>query len=268
MTVLQAAVLGLVQGGTEFLPVSSSGHLVLVPWLLGWPIPGLGFDLLVHLGTAVAVAGYFWRDWLEMVRGAVRALRTRSLGDPAARLAVFILLGTVPGAVVGGLLENWIEQVFTRPDIAAGFLLLTAGILTLAEGYGRRERGLDSLSWQDTLLVGTAQAGAILPGISRSGATIAAGMARGLDRPAAARFSFLLSTPIILGAGAVSLLELVRAGGLAGQLPLLLTGFIAALVAGLACIHLLLRHLQRHSLYPFAVYCALFGLLGLVISLF
>ena len=273
MSLTHALLLGLLQGATEFLPVSSSGHLVLVPWLLGWPAPGLAFDALVHWGTAVAVVGYFWWDWVALLLGAVRAIRARSLADPDGRLAGMILLGTLPGALIGWLLEDFFEGMFGRPVAAAGFLLVTAAFLTLAEaaagrsGSGGEGRARPNVSWVDALLIGLAQAAAILPGISRSGATIAAGMGRGLRRESAARFSFLLATPIILGAGLLQLVDLVRAGGLVAQAPILAAGFLAALLAGLACIHFLLRYLQRRPLYPFALYCALFGVASLLVAL-
>ncbi|MBC7226198.1 MAG: undecaprenyl-diphosphate phosphatase [Thermoflexales bacterium] len=271
---LRALFLGLLQGATEFLPVSSSGHLVLVPWLLGWPIPGLAFDTLVHWGTAVAVIAYFWRDWAALIRGAWHGLRTRSLNDPATRLLLLLIVATIPGALAGALLEDFFEGMFARPAAAAGFLLLTAAILTLAESaWARRSasggdppRALSALSWPDALTVGLAQAVAILPGVSRSGATIAAGLGRGLDRESAARFSFLLSTPIILGAGAMQVLKLFRAGGWAGEAPTLIVGFLAALVSGGLSIHFLLRYVRRRPLYPFALYCALLGILGLAVA--
>jgi len=267
MSLTHALLLGILQGATEFLPVSSSGHLVLVPWLLGWPAPGLAFDTLVHWGTAVAVVAYFWRDWAGIAAAAWHALRTRSLADPRARLALFIVVGTLPGALVGWLLEDFFAGMFARPAPAAGFLLVTAGVLAISEHWSRQREGLDRLSWPDALVVGLAQAAALFPGISRSGATIAAGMARGLRRGAAARFSFLLATPIILGAGLLQTLDLARTGGLAAQAAPLLTGFAAALITGLGCIHLLLRYLQHRSLYPFAIYCGLAGAAGLAIAL-
>ncbi len=274
MTALQAILLGLLQGATEFLPISSSGHLVLVPWLLNWPIPSLAFDTLVHWGTAVAVISYFWRDWLALVRGAWQGIRARSLSDPHTRLVLFLVLATVPGALAGALLEDFFEEMFARPAAAAGFLLVTAAILTAAESGWRRLassdntlRPLPALSWADALAIGVAQAVAILPGISRSGATIAAGLGRGLDRDAAARFSFLLSTPIILGAGAMQMLQLARSGELAGEAPMLLIGFLTALLSGAVSIHFLLRYIRRRPLYPFALYCVLFGILGLTVAL-
>jgi undecaprenyl-diphosphatase len=268
----RALFLGLLQGATEFLPVSSSGHLVLIPWLLGWPLPSLAFDTMVHWGTLVAVIAYFWRDWLALLRGAWTGLRTRSLSDPAARLFLLLLVGTIPGALAGVLLEDFFEGMFARPAAAAGFLLLTAAILTLAElGWARRTSGpapraLPAISWADALAVGLAQAVAILPGVSRSGATIAAGLGRGLEREAAARFSFLLSAPIILGAGAMQLWKLAQAGTLAGEAPLLAAGFLTALASGLAAIHFLLAYVRRRPLYPFALYCILLGILGLTVA--
>lgn len=271
---LRALFLGLLQGATEFLPISSSGHLVLIPWLLGWPIPSLPFDAMAHWGTLVAVIAYFWRDWAALLRGAWEGFRTRSLHDPATHLLLLIIVGTVPGALAGALLEDFFERMFARPAAAAGFLLLTAAILTLAErGWARRSpnsdgapRPLSAISWLDALTVGVAQALAILPGVSRSGATIAAGLGRGLEREAAARFSFLLSAPVILGAGALQLVQLADTGTPVEEVPFLLIGFLTALVSGLAAIHFLLAYVRRRSLYPFALYCVLLGILGLIVA--
>ena len=267
MSLFQALILGILQGATEFLPVSSSGHLVLVPWLLGWQDPGLTFDAMVHWATAFAVVAYFWRDWLDLGQASWEAIRTRSLASDQARLALLILLGTIPAALAGVLLEDFFEGIFSRPPIAAALLLVTAGLLTASEKLSCREQELEDLTGRDSLLIGGAQAFAILPGISRSGATIATGILTGLRREAAARFSFMLATPIILGAGLFKLLELIEGGGLTAAAPLLLVGAAAALATGLACIHLLLRYLRRRPLYPFAVYCALAGIACLVVAL-
>ena len=281
MSLLQAFFLGILQGATEFLPVSSSGHLVLVPWLLRWSSPGLAFDAVVHWGTALAVIVYFWEEWIGLVRGALLSLgRTRlfrsrpvsgveSEADESGGgvLVWLILLGTIPGVLFGYFLEDFFERMFARPVAAAGFLLVTAILLTASERLGRRQRGLDELDWRDALVIGLGQALAIFPGISRSGATIAAGLALGLEREPAAHFSFLLATPIVLGAGLLKVVELAQTGGLEAQAPALVLGFVASAVVGFVCVHLLLRYLQRRRLYPFAVYCALFGLLSLVISM-
>ena len=273
MTLFRAFFLGILQGATEFLPVSSSGHLVLVPWLLGWESSGLAFDAVVHWGTAVAVIVYFWEDWVSLVGAALRSLADivrpqRDLvsdGVESSRrlLAWLILLGTVPGVLVGYFLEDFFEEMFARPAAAGGFLLVTAALLTASERLGRHERELDELGWVDALVVGVGQALAIFPGISRSGATIATGLVQGMKREPAARFSFLLATPIILGAGFLKVVQLARVGGLMAQAPALTIGFITAALVGFGCIHFLLQYLQRRRLYPFAVYCVLFSVFSL-----
>jgi undecaprenyl-diphosphatase len=267
MTLVQALILGLLQGATEFLPVSSSGHLVLIPWLLHWESPGLAFDTLVHLATALAVVGYFRHDWLALVRAGWGILRTRTARSTEERLVLLIVAGTLPAAAIGFLLNDVFEQMFARPAAAAAFLILTAAILATAERFSRRRRELNTLSWQDALVVGAAQALAILPGVSRSGSTIAAGMGKGLERESAARFSFLLATPIIVGAGLFQLVDLAQVDPANLALAPLLVGCVSALASGLACIHLLLRYLRRRPLYPFAIYCAAAGVVCLTIAL-
>ena len=267
MNIIQALILGLVQGATEFIPVSSSGHLVLVPWLLNWEPPGLVFDTVVHWGTLVAVLAYFWRDWLALVAAWLRGLVRWDWRDPDARLVWLLIAGSVPAAVIGYLLEDFFESLFGEPVWVSVLLLVTAGLLVLGERLGQRLREMDSLRWPDALVIGLGQAAAIAPGISRSGATIVAGLLRGLKRPVAARFSFLLATPIIFGAGLLKLLDLFEAPDPLAQLPLLAVGFGAAAISGYLCIWGLLRYLQRGKLYPFAVYCACFGVFCLVVTL-
>ncbi|MDY7040174.1 MAG: undecaprenyl-diphosphatase UppP [Chloroflexota bacterium] len=267
MTPIQALILGLVQGAAEFIPVSSSGHLVLVPWLLRWPEPGLAFDITLHWGTLAAVVAVFWRDLWRLVVAWLHSLHSRSLDDVEARVAWWIIVGTVPGVAFGLILNEPLERLFSAPEIVAVFLLITAAILSLSERLGRRDRDLDRMTWLDALLVGVGQALAIMPGISRSGATIASGLLRGLKRETAARFSFLLSTPIIVGAGLPPLLELAQAGDLSGRLPTLILGFAAAAISGYLCIRLLLNYLQQHKLYIFAAYCAVAGLVCLIVAL-
>jgi undecaprenyl-diphosphatase len=268
MSILQALILGLIQGATEFIPVSSSGHLVLVPWLLGWEPPLLAFDTMVHWGTLVAVLAVFWRDLWALVVAAVNSLlalfaQDRPYDRTRARLAWAIALGTIPAALAGFFLEDFFENLFGLPVAAAGLLLLTAAILTLSEWLSRQRFSMTGIGWVDALLIGVAQAFAIMPGISRSGATIAAGLGRGVQREAAARFSFLLGTPIIFGAGLLQLAELAETGGLGEILGLLIIGFAVAAVTGYVCIRWLLRYLAHHPLYIFAVYCFLFGCLNL-----
>ncbi len=267
MDILQAFILGFVQGATEFLPISSSAHLVLVPWWLGWGQPGLSFDAVLHLGTIVAVVVYFYRDLWHIVVAWVRALLRREASTPTARLGWWLILGTIPAVVLGLALEASFERLFGFPLGVAALLLVTGAILAASERLGSRLRRLDDLGWLDALLIGLAQACAIAPGISRSGATIGAGLARGLKRADAARFSFLLSVPVIVGAGSKEFLDLLARPEQADQWGLLAAGFLAAAVTGYLAIHFLLKYLQRRSLYPFAVYCWAFGGVSLLAAL-
>lgn len=263
MTLWQAILLGILQGATEFLPVSSSGHLVIVPHLLGWPDPGLALDTILHLGTLVAIIVYFWSDLWRLARAALVSLRRRQLDDPDARLAWAIVLATIPGGVLGVLLEDFFEQLFGRPTAAAAFLLVTAALLLISEYFGKRELPITAMSWWHALWIGLAQALAIVPGLSRSGSTIAAGLLLGYRREDAARFSFLLAVPIVLGGGLYQVYKLLRAGIGVVQLQIFGVGFLAAAVTGYLAIAGLLMLVRRRSLWPFALYCATFGLLVL-----
>ncbi|MBI3741516.1 MAG: undecaprenyl-diphosphatase UppP, partial [Chloroflexi bacterium] len=267
MTILQALILGMVQGLTEFIPVSSSAHLIFVPWLFQWNDPALNslaFDVALHLGTLVAVLIFFARDWMRVIRAGVASVLERKIGaDADRRLAWFLVIGSIPGGIVGAIFESKIDALFHPPSattiIAIAIALAVLGlILFLADRLARHLRAFDDLALQDAILIGLAQAFAIFPGVSRSGATITAGLALGLKREAAARFSFLLSTPIIAGAGAKSLLTIfsqLRAGALASsELILFPIGFLAALVSGYACIKFLLRYLQTNSMNLFVYY--------------
>jgi undecaprenyl-diphosphatase len=270
LDLLRALVLGILQGATEFLPISSSGHLVLVPWWLGWDEPPLVFDVVLHMGTLVAVLVYFWRDWLTLLRAGLRALQHRTFQDPDARLLLLLIVGTIPAALAGVLLEGLFESAFSDPPLVAGFLLVTALLLFLCERAYTADRTLTDLTSRDALIIGLAQAFAIFPGISRSGSTIAAGIWRGLPRGVSARFSFLLGTPIIAGAGAKQVLDLLT-GSLTIEQDMagpMIVGFLAAAVVGFGCIWFLLRLLQRRRLIGFAVYCAAFGALSLLVALF
>jgi len=271
LSLLQAIVLGTVQGLTEYLPVSSSAHLVLVPWALGWefePDAAFAFDVLVQMGTLVAVIVYFWKDLLQMLRAVLIALRERKLTqDPYVRLACWIVLGTIPAVVAGLALKDAVESAFGSPVATSAFLLVTAALLIIAERIGKRLRPLESLTWKDSVWIGLAQAVSIFPGISRSGATISAGVIRDLDRQSAARFSFLLSIPVMLGAGVVALADLPALPSAASFAPALIAGFVAAAVVGYASIRWMLGFVTRHSLAIFSAYCAIIGLLGLALGL-
>jgi len=267
MNIVQALVLGIVQGATEFVPISSSGHLVLVPWLLDWPEPGLAFDTIVHWGTLVAVLAVFWRDLVALATAWARSFVERSLDQPEARLAWLIVVGTLPAALMGFLGEDFFESLFRSPGRVAALLLVTGAILALSERLGKRQRSMGDLGWLDSALIGLAQGLAIAPGISRSGATIALGLLRGVKRAAAARYSFLLATPIIFGAGLLQLVGLFQAEAVGVQLPPLIVGFLAAAISGYLCIRFLLSYLQRGRLYVFAAYCWLAGIVSLSVFL-
>lgn len=264
MTIFQALLLGLIQGLTEFLPVSSSGHLVLAPWWLGWEHPGLTFDALLHLGTLLAVLIYFWRDWQQMLAAAWRWLRGQRQQPGQERLLLALVVGSIPAAVIGYSFEDFFAALFETPMAAAGFLLVTGLLLFLAERWRRGGLPLERVRLSDALVIGLAQALAIAPGISRSGATMAAGLWRGLDRPAAARFSFLLGTPAFLGAGLFKLLDLLQAGVDQVEMWPIVAGFLAAALAGFLSIHYLLRYLRQYSLIPFAYYVWAVALLSLL----
>jgi len=268
---LRAIVLGIVQGLTEFLPVSSSGHLVLVPYVLTWgvenPIPGtpiLAFDVAIHLGTLLALIVYFRRDLAGLVAGSVRSLRgSRDEGDRAnAHLLGMLAIASVPAALAGLLLKDFFEGTFEQPQWTAIQLLGTAALLVAADAFhDRRESHRDyvSIGVTDALVMGTMQAISILPGISRSGATMFGGMARGLGREAAARFSFLLAIPAIFGAALFILPDL---GGIPSWGPVI-AGTVAAGVVGFASIAFLLRYVRTNRLRPFAIYCVIAGVIGL-----
>jgi undecaprenyl-diphosphatase len=272
MTVIQAIVLGIVQGLTEFIPVSSSGHLVLVPWLLGWDIPhdvAFVFDVLVQLGTLVAVFAYFRGDLWAIARGVVLGLAARRpLGTPEARLGWLVAAATVPAVVLGFALKGYFEGTFSNAWTTAAQLLLTAALLVASERLGKRLRGLETVNGMDALVVGLMQALALLPGVSRSGATIAGGLGRGLDRPAAARFSFLMSVPVMLGAGVIAANDLAAIPNAGEYVAPILAGFAVAAVVGYAAIAWLLRYLSNGSLYGFAAYCAAVSVFCLIVAAF
>jgi undecaprenyl-diphosphatase len=275
---IQAAILGLVQGLTEFLPVSSSAHLVIVPWLFGWADPGLAFDVALHMGTLIAVLAYFWRDWLNLIRGLLRIVATRRIdSDPQGRLGVYILLGTIPGVIAGVLLESRIDESFHSADpktqsngilIIAVLMMLLAVALFGAERLARHRLEIAQITLGTALSIGLAQALAVLPGVSRSGSTITAGLFAGLKREAAARFSFLLGTPIIVGSGIKKGYDIFKEGGIASaDQAAFAIGFVIALISGYAAIWFLLRFLQRNSTIPFIVYRVVVGVLLIALVL-
>lgn len=267
MSIFQAILWGVLQGLTEFIPVSSSGHLVLVPWLFHASPPGFNYDVIVHLGTLVALLVYFRRDVGQLLLGAWQIVRTRRLATPEARLVWWIVLSAIPASLLGFLFNDLIKGTFTTPILVSLLLLVTGALLMIGERLSRRDRPLGDLRASDAVVIGLAQACALLPGISRSGATIATGLLRGLDRESAARFSFLMVIPVILGATAWNVLRLVGGGGTSAQIVPLALGFAAALVSGYGALRFLLSYVRARGLRPFAYYCWGMGILGLVVAL-
>lgn len=267
MSLLEAILLGIIQGATEFLPISSDGHLVLIPAIFNLSSPDLVLIGLVHAGTLLAIVGYFARDLWVIGRAWLAGIANRNpMGDANSRLGWFMILGSVPAAIFGLGLKDFFERQFESPTVAAAGLLVTAAFLVVGERLLRGVKTLDKLSAVDTLIIGTLQVLALLPGVSRSGTTIAAGLWRGLDRPAAARFSFLVGLPAIAGAGLLSIVDIFSAQG---SMPAThyIAAFVAAAVTGYLCITFLLNWVKRHSLYIFAVYCAAVGTLYLLFTL-
>ncbi|NTU75133.1 MAG: undecaprenyl-diphosphatase UppP, partial [Anaerolineaceae bacterium] len=251
MSFFQAIILGIVQGLTEFLPISSSAHLVLVPFFLGWTFnqqQAFTFDVIVQLGTLVAVIIYFRQDLIHIIKAFITAiLHRKPFETMEARMGWFLILATIPAGIFGVLVKSQVEEAFNSPLATAVFLLVTAAFLFAAEVYGKKTRTLASFGWLDALVMGLAQAAAIFPGISRSGATISAGMARQLDRPSAARFSFLMSIPVMLAAGGLSILDLKDMPSLGSFILPLAAGFIAAGIVGYLSIHWLLKFISHSS---------------------
>jgi undecaprenyl-diphosphatase len=271
VTVLEAIILGVVQGLTEFLPVSSSGHLVLAPEFLGIPAPPIAFDVLLHLATLVAVAGYFSRElWAMLVAFVAPGRLTDASVKEWRRLALWLVAGSIPAALAGYFMQGFFEELFASTLAVGIFLVLTGCLLVLADVVAARMvgsgRSMDSMGLVDAVVVGCYQALAIAPGLSRSGATISGGVFLGFSRETAARFSFLLSIPVILGAGLLSARDL-RGEMLQGQLLPYLLGSLAAAVTALLAVHFLLRYLRNHRLWVFALYVFIVGVLVVGLSL-
>lgn len=253
MELLQAFILGMVQGLGEFLPISSSAHLIITPWLFGWPDQGLAFDVALHWGTLFAVVGYFRNDIWLLAKGFLHSLlpSTRDLeANPYQKLSWLILLATIPAAIFGKLLESRVESSFRNPLLIAITLSVVGIILYVVDKYGAKLKNLNHISWVNSLIVGLSQAIAIVPGISRSGATMIAGLAQGFKRQDAAKFSFLMSIPIILGAGVLKLPEIAEIQNHAQ----LAVGFISSAVFGFLAIKYMLKYIANRSFAIFTWY--------------
>ena len=256
---VQAIVLGIVQGLTEFLPVSSSGHLIVVPALLGWDDPfieSLAFSVMLHVATLLALLIYFREDWLRLIPAGLAAIRDRSFrGEPDRKLAWLLAASTVPAVIVGVLLNDLIETAFREPRLVAITLVIGAAILWVADRVGSKRREMADLTFPMAVGIGAAQALALVPGVSRSGISISAGLFSGLSRESAARYAFLMATPITAGAGAWELRKIL-AGEAGVELPIvpLLAGMAASLIAGLLAIAVVLRYLRSNGVGIFVVY--------------
>jgi len=265
MNIFHSFLLGILQGLTEFIPVSSTAHLLIGQKLLNLPANDAMFSflVLVQLGTILSLIVYFWKDLLKLVK----AFFAKPFSSPENRLAWYIIIATIPALIFGYLLKSTVEALFKTPLLEAAIrLLITAILLSLAEWLGKRNRTLEKMTWLDALFVGIAQVLAVFPGASRSGTTIYGGMARGLDRPSAARFAFLMSVPVMLAAGGYESLDLLKLPHLSSFVTLIAVGFVTAAVVGWLSIRWLLGYLNKHSLYIFAIYCAVVGAACLVFA--
>jgi undecaprenyl-diphosphatase len=271
MTFFQAVVLGIIQGLTEFIPVSSTAHLLIGQTLLGIPSGDriFSFNVIIQLGTVLAMLLFFWKDLFHILRSFFLGIWHRKPFETHDSLVGWlIIVATIPALIVGFLLKDVIDEIFGNPILIAGIrLVMSAMLLAVVERIGRHERRLESASWMDAVAVGLFQILSIFPGASRSGSTIAGGILRGFDRPSAARLAFLMSAPILTAAGAYETLDVIQQPGTMEFLPYLAIGFITAGVVGWLSIKWLMQFLRDHSLYIFAGYCAIIGLICLGISL-
>jgi undecaprenyl-diphosphatase len=268
----QGAVLGLLQGVSELFPVSSLGHSVILPSLLGWDIHQdkpyfLTFLVATHLATALVLLGFFWRDWVRIVKGLGRSLRDREIADPDAKLGWLLVVGTIPAGILGLLLQDSLRNLFAKPEYASIFLALNGVLLFGAEALRRRapvvaedddERIAETVGWGQASTVGAAQSIALIPGFSRSGAAMGGGLFVGLSHKDAARFAFLLATPIILAAAVLKLPDLAGSQGNGVRGPALVGALCSALTAYLS-VRFLMRYFETRTLIPFAVYCLCAG---------
>ena len=271
MSLFYAFLLGIIEGLTEFIPVSSTAHLLIGQTVLGLPASDAMFSflVLVQIGTIISLLIYFWDNLLSIVTDTLKnlsGLRDFESLPQNAKLGWYIVIATIPALIVGYLLKDAIQALFLKPLVEAAIRLFAAAILlALAEWLTKKERALRSMNWLDALVVGLFQIIAIFPGASRSGSTISGGMFRGFDRPSAARFAFLMSVPVMLAAGGYQMLDVIHMPGLANFLPTLAVGFITAAIVGWFAVRWLLRYLSGHSLYVFSAYCAIVGAIVLII---
>jgi len=263
---LHALILGIIQGLTEFIPVSSTAHLLIGQQLFGIPADNAMFSFLVivQLGTLISLFAFYWKDLLGIVKATLNFRRS----TPDRNLGIYIVIATIPALLAGYLLKDAVEALFQTPLLQASIRLFSAAVLlTLAELLTRKSRTLDSMTWQDALIIGLFQIIAVFPGASRSGSTISGGLFRGFDRVSAARFAFLMSVPVMLAAGGYEMLDVIQMPNLGEFLPLLAVGFVTAAIVGWFAIKWLIDYLSKRSLYIFAAYCAIVGIICLAVYL-
>lgn len=269
MSLLHVIILAIVQGITEFLPISSTAHLALAPWLFGWEDPGLTFDIALHAGTLIAVLAYFFRAWIQIV---AQALGMREIGNDKElrqnpRLLWLLAIGSIPVGLFGYIFAKQAESAWRNPFVMGTMLIVVGILMWMGERLDARLRNLGDINLKDAAIIGTAQALAIVPGTSRSGITIAAALFRNIDRVSAARFSFLLATPAIAGAALKALHDLSKHGGIAADMrvPFAL-GIVVSAVTGIAVIAWFLRYVQQRSLYLFVYYRIIFGIIVIALA--
>ncbi len=265
MNLLHAFLLGIIQGLTEFIPVSSTAHLLISQTIFKLPADDAMFSFLVivQLGTIVSLFAFYWKDLLAIAKATLDFRRS----TPERNLGFYIVIATIPALLAGLLLKDKVEELFKQPMLEAPIRLFTAAVLlTIAEWLTKKNRTLDSITWLDALFIGIMQIISVFPGASRSGTTISGGMFRGLDRPSAARFAFLMSVPVMLAAGGYEMLDVLKMPNISEFLPLLAVGFVTAAVVGWFAIKWLIDYLSKHSLYVFAAYCAVLGIIILIFA--
>jgi undecaprenyl-diphosphatase len=263
MTLFQSIILGIIQGASEFLPISSSGHLVLAPYLFGWEIStreAFVFDVLVQVATLSAVIIYYWKDLVAILKAFFQGiLNKKPFEDNNSKMGWYLVLATIPAGLAALLFKDTFEEAFSNPKSAALFLLITSVLLIFGELLGKRVRKLETITWLDAFVIGLFQVLALFPGISRSGSTISGGLLRKFDRGSAARFSFLMAVPVMSAAGVLAVIDLAQSPELFTNIPVYLGGFLTSAIVGYFAIRWFIGYLSKQSLYIFAGYCALLG---------
>jgi len=265
METIQAIILGIVQGASEFLPISSSAHLFLIPKILDWGgvLNSLTFDVALHIGTTLAVLIFFWKDWLELITSFFRNLPkgwSVVWNDPKSRLLVFLVVGTIPAGILGFLFDNYFENQVRNIPLVAFAMIAFAVILFIADRIGKKTRSITQITLADSISIGLAQAVALIPGVSRSGITITTGLFRDIDRESATKFSFLLSTPTILGASILKFKDLLHGSIDPSSSNIFLAGTVAAAISGFLAIKILLKFVQSNNFNIFVIYRILLGI--------